>query len=103
MRGRALLVTSLLLSALAGCDAGDRLAVGIVVDVRATGVTAVESFTLRSDDGTVTEFRVGRLDTGPNVFPATHLREHMALAQKVAVRYRDEGGERVAFRLADAP
>ncbi len=36
-------------------------------------------------------------------FPASHLREHMALASAVVVDYRPDGERLVAFRLGDAP
>ena len=77
-------------------------AAGFVVDVKSTSVTQVDSFTLRTPEGTELVFRVGPLELDGGAFPAGHLREHMALAQAVAVAYREEGGERVAFRLADA-
>jgi hypothetical protein len=48
-------------------------------------------------------FRIGALDLSSGAFPANHLREHMATAAAVAVAYIDEGGERVAVRLVDAP
>ena len=45
---------------------------------------------------------MGPLELDGGAFPAGHLREHMALNQPVAVAYREEDGERVAYRLVDA-
>ena len=84
------------------CGPQPATAAGFVVDVKSSSVTQVDSFTLRTPEGTELVFRVGPLELDGGAFPAGHLREHMALAQAVAVAYREEGGERVAFRLADA-
>lgn len=88
---------------LAACGPPDQTAAGWVVDVQSTSLTSVESFTLRTEAGDAIEFAVGRLELESGTFPAGHLREHMALAEPVAIGYRVEDGKRVAFRLADAP
>ena len=78
-------------------------ATGIVIAVDQASVTAVRSFTLRTNDGQELVFSVGTLDLDDDAFPANHLREHMALAEPINVEYRTEGTDRVAFRLTDAP
>lgn len=78
-------------------------AAGIVTDVRSQSVTDVEEFTLRTSDGQSLKFRVGPVELDGGAFPPGHLREHMALAQPMAVAFRMVDGERVAYRLADAP
>jgi hypothetical protein len=76
-------------------------AVGIVTSIDSEGLTAVRSFTLRSQDGTEQEYAIGTLENGDE-FPPGHLAEHQALVTPIRVWYRTEGGDRVAFRLEDA-
>jgi hypothetical protein len=76
-------------------------AVGLVVDVEASGLTDVRSFTLRTDDGAQTRYRIGSLENATE-FPPSHLGEHRATGEPVRVFYRVESGERVAYRLEDA-
>ena len=92
----------LLAVALAACGPAPQTVAGFVVDVKSTSLTEVPSFTLRTQDGQELTFRVGALELDGGAFPAGHLREHMALNQAVAVAYRMENGERVAYRLVDA-
>lgn len=84
------------------CGPQPATAAGFVIDVQSSSLTQVDSFTLRTPEGAELVFRVGPLELDGGAFPAGHLREHMALAQAVAVAYREERGERVAIRLADA-
>jgi hypothetical protein len=96
-------VAVLLVGAVVLSQAGrERTATGVVVDVDAAGLTDVRGFTLRTADGVETGFRIGRLENGAD-FPPGHLVEHVATSEPVKVFYRDEGGQRVAFRLEDAP
>ena len=88
--------------AVGACGPQPATAAGFVIDAKSSSVTQVDSFTLRTPEGTELVFRVGPLELDGGAFPGGHLREHMAMAQAVAVAYREEGGERVAFRLADA-
>lgn len=88
--------------ALAACGPAPQTVAGFVVDVKSTSLTQIDSFTLRTQDGQELVFRVGLLELDGGAFPAGHLREHMALNQAVAVAYREEGGERIAFKLVDA-
>ena len=87
---------------LAGCGPSNSMA-GFVIEVNSTSVTEVESFVLRTQEGEEVMFRVGDVALGTDAFPATHLREHMALNQPIAVAFREDNGERVAYLLKDAP
>lgn len=86
-----------------GCGPATKGAAGLVVAVDQASLTDIRSFTLRTETGEMLTFRIGALDLSSGAFPANHLREHMATAAAVAVAYIDEGGERVAVRLVDAP
>ena len=88
--------------ALEACGPAPQTVAGFVVDVKSTSLTQVDSFTLRTQDGQELVFRVGPLELDGGAFPAGHLREHMALNQAVAVAYREEVGERIAYKLVDA-
>jgi hypothetical protein len=81
---------------------GARTDTGLEVDVDAVGITDVKAFRLRADDGRETTYRVGVLENGTE-FPPGHLAEHLASGELVRVFYREESGERVAYRLEDAP
>lgn len=74
---------------------------GVVVLVDSTGIDAVSSFTIRSDDGRQWEFRVGVLEN-PTEFPPSHLAEHRATTVPVRVFFTFDGSELVAHRLEDA-
>lgn len=86
-----------------GCETGTATARGVVVAVDAPTATDVRGFTLRTDDGRLLTFRVGRLEITGDAFPAAHLREHLRTLVPIVVAYRVENGELVAIRLADAP
>jgi hypothetical protein len=75
---------------------------GIVVSVTATGLTDVQNFTLRQNDGSQVVFQVGVLDD-PTVFPAGHLKEHQASGSPVRVWFATTPDRTlVAFHLEDA-
>lgn len=101
MKGLASVLAVALL--VAACGSAAKTEAGFVVDVQSTSLTEIQSFTLRTTDGEELVFRVGLIELDGGTFPAGHLREHLALAQPVAVAYHEENGERVATRLADAP
>ncbi len=82
---------------------GDRTQTGWVATIDDRSLTEVASFTLRTADGQLLDFDVGRLTLDATSFPAGHLREHRLLNQPVVVTYREESGVRVAVRLQDAP
>ena len=48
-------------------------------------------------------FEVGETSTADGTFPSVHLRDHLASAQRVAVRYVTTDDGLLAIRLADAP
>lgn len=82
---------------------GDTLVeTGVVVDVDSVSLTEVLGFTLRTSDGRTVEFVVGPLEN-PAQFPPSHLGAHLADGVPVRVTYRQEGADRVAIRLEDAP
>jgi hypothetical protein len=93
----------LVLAAVAACDDGGAVTTGIVIDVQQSGPADVTGFTLRADDGRLMAFTVGDTVTGNGSFPSIHLRDHMASAQRVAVRYVTTDSGLIAIRLADAP
>ncbi len=83
----------------AGAEATDT---GVVIDVDAGGLTDVRAFTIRTDDGRQATYRIGDLENGAE-FPPGHLVEHIATSEPILVYYREEVGDRVAYRLEDAP
>ena len=100
--------------ALAACDTGPATpstppasvvvtspAVGRLTGIDAEGLTRVTGFRLRTDGGAEVPFRIGVLENGAE-FPPGHLAEHMATTTRVRVFFREEGGERVVYRLEDA-
>lgn len=74
---------------------------GVVVDVRSTGLTQVQGFSIRTNAGETIDFRLGRLENAAE-FPPAHLSEHRATSQPVRVYFRLEAGDRVAYRVEDA-
>lgn len=74
---------------------------GVVIRVDSTGLTEVQGFDLREDDGTVLHFELGTLDMSPPAFNPQHLTAHQATAEPVKVTYEDQGGRLVATRLED--
>jgi hypothetical protein len=75
---------------------------GVIVAVRATSLSDVSGFTLRTPGGSALEFKLGTLEN-PTSFPPGHLSEHQATSAPVLVYFRVENGERVVYRLEDAP
>jgi hypothetical protein len=82
---------------------GERTETGWVTELDDRSLTEVAGFTLRTADGRLVEFTVGRLTIDATSFPAGHLREHRLLNAPVIVTYREDSGSRVAVRLQDAP
>jgi hypothetical protein len=81
---------------------GRKVETGIVVSVEATGLTAVQGFSIRTTDERTVDFRIGTLENA-STFPPGHLAEHKVSLVPVVVTYVDEGGDRVAVRIEDAP
>lgn len=91
------------LLALAGCSPAEATAAGLVTEIETLGLGQVQTFTLRTEDGTSLTFDVTEgTDLGNGGFPADHLREHMATGAGVAVAFREDGDTLVAVRLTDA-
>ena len=88
---------------MAACADGGHVVTGIVIDIRQSGPASVEGFTLRADDGRLLTFDVAEIGAGDGGFPAVHLRDHLASAQEVAVRFVETNEGLRAIRLADAP
>jgi hypothetical protein len=100
--GLAVLVLVGAFVALNAQQAAGETETGVVIDIDSRGLSDVRGFTLRTTDGRTVQFRLGVLENGA-AFPPGHLNEHRATATPVVVRYRIENGERVAFRIEDAP
>ena len=75
---------------------------GIVIAVDASGLTQVHGFTLRTSDGSTLDFKLGTLENATEFSPS-HLAEHQATSIQVRVYFLDQNGERVVYRLEDAP
>ncbi len=93
---------SLVLTACGGAVSQIQTVEGVVVEVVSDSPVAIEAFTLRTEQGEQFHFSLGGEDFGHGTFPATHLREHQALAQPVRVSYRAEADANVVVRLEDA-
>jgi len=70
---------------------------GLVVEMQAASILQIASFTLRTDDGTLIEMVV----EGDVGITASHLREHMALADPVTVTVRYADGLTIATLIQD--
>ena len=100
--GATLVLTLVMVLAVAACGNPGKTAAGVVIALDSpTG--QVTSFTLRTMDGQVVPFAIGALETDGAAFPASHLAVHAATLQPIAVAYRVEGGRNVVYRMVDAP
>jgi hypothetical protein len=70
---------------------------GLVVEMQAASILQIASFTLRTNDGTLVEMVV----EGDVGITASHLREHMALADPVTVTVRYADGLVIATLVED--
>jgi hypothetical protein len=86
---------------LAACkpDARPTVRQGLVVDMQPASFVQIASFTLRTDDGELIEM-VCQGDVG--ITPG-HMRDHMALADPVAVTVKYEGDRVIALHVDDVP
>jgi hypothetical protein len=76
---------------------------GVIVAVDASSLTDVRGFTLRPTNVPYSfGFRLGTLENAAD-FPPSHLAEHQVTSEPVRVHFRVENGERVVYRLEDAP
>ena len=98
------LATGLVLAAvlvIACGGGGERSVTGVIIDVQATSLTRIDSFTLRDNDGRMLVFRMApdaSQDPREGYFPS-HLRTHALAAEQVTVFYREENGKLLALRL----
>ena len=74
---------------------------GVILEVNASSLSEVATFTLRADDGRSWEFEVGPLENATE-FPPAHLHEHQATSTPVLVFFRSEPSHLVAYRIEDA-
>ena len=98
----AVVLVVVVITAMDGSRPGRQVETGIVVAVRATSLTSVQGFSIRTADGRTVDFQVGALENAAT-FPPGHLAEHKVTLIPVRVTYVEEGGEPVAVRLEDAP
>ena len=75
---------------------------GIVLSVDSSGLSDVRGFTLRTSSGSAFTFLVGTLENAA-AFSPSHLAEHQVSSEPIRVWFRVEGGDRVVYRLEDAP
>ena len=71
---------------------------GVIVDVEASGITEVESFTLRSGGRT---YEIDVTKETDLAFPPAHLSEHRASGEPVVVELEEADGGLVATSVDD--
>ncbi len=101
----SLVAAAVLCASLAGCGAAVapiQTVEGLVLEVVGDSPADIDSFTIRTAQAERLLFSLDGVDLSRTGFPATHLREHQALAQPVRVTYRVEGETNVVVRLEDA-
>ncbi|GAC1318413.1 MAG: hypothetical protein NVSMB2_13210 [Chloroflexota bacterium] len=92
-----------------GCQAQPRAPAthtvrGVLLDVVSPSFSQLDRFTLRTDDGrelsfvTAPDFNAGT----SHVMTPGHMRQHMALGDRVVVTYRDDNSKLVALSATDA-
>jgi hypothetical protein len=70
---------------------------GLIVEMQAASFVRIASFTLRTDDGELIEMTCeGDVGITPG-----HMRDHMALADPVAVTVKYDGSRVIALRVDD--
>lgn len=75
--------------------------VGVILDLDIAGLADIRGFTFRTDAGQTVEFVLGELDNA-DVFPPSHLPEHMAAGDPLRVSFRMEDGRPVAYHIEHA-
>jgi len=99
-RGRAAVLTAVVLAVLVGCQPTLQQETGIVLSVDSPALGRVDSFELLNEEGDVLTFDTSTLRFRPE-FPAPHLSEHQVLADRIVVTYRLEGDRRIVTQLDD--
>lgn len=76
---------------------------GVLIDVQAASLVYADQVTLRDAEGKSWTFQVDPEVSTNREDPqtASHLRQHMVVADPVTVRYRVTQGRQVAFRITD--
>ena len=76
---------------------------GVLIDVQASSLVHAESITLRDEHGQILTFQVDpeALSNPDAPQTASHLRQHMALAEPMIVHYRQSPSGPVAVRIVD--
>jgi hypothetical protein len=89
---------------IAGCSQRVPEVRGVLVDVQSLEIVNAESITVRDDQGVLHPFLVGSEVASDREHPntASHLRQHMAVADPVIVRYRTTAEGQVALQILDA-
>lgn len=95
-------ILALLLAGCGGAVTPVQTVEGIVLEVVGDSPVDIKSFTIRTSEGEQLQFSLSGVNLSDDGFPASHLREHQALAQPVRVTYRLEGPTNVVVRLEDA-
>jgi hypothetical protein len=76
---------------------------GVVIAVDAASLTDVRGFTLRASNGGLAfDFKLGALENATEFSPS-HLKEHLATSIPIRVWFTMVNGDRVAYRIEDAP
>jgi len=84
-----------------GGGKGEHAAVGVIIDVQATSLTEIDTFTLRDQQGDLLLFHIApdAARDPQESFVAGHLRSHALAAEKVRVAYRKQGDELLAEKV----
>jgi hypothetical protein len=77
---------------------------GVLVDVQSREIVNADAITVRDEASTLQTFRVSPQVATDREHPntASHLRQHMAVADPVVVRYRDTSDGKLAVQIVDA-
>jgi hypothetical protein len=99
-----LVVLAVLLAACAAPTAAQpKTMTGVLLDVRSSSISKVDSLKLRSDDGQVWSFTGGdALNNGDPEGSPGHLRSHMAQVDHVTVVYHETSNGLVADQVGHA-
>jgi hypothetical protein len=75
---------------------------GIVIGVDASSLSDVQGFTLRTSGRVGLYFVLGVLENAAEFSPS-HLAEHQVSSEAIRVWFRIDNGQRLVYRLEDAP
>ena len=98
-----LVVAALALAACGGGGGNSHKVAGVIIDVKATSLTQLDSFTLRTNDGRTLVFSIApdAARDPQQGFVAGHLRSHLLATSKVEISYRKEGDQLLAVTIRD--